>query len=83
MQRWIARHNAPGGYQAKLGKGVREKFIQFSHGVSYIKETGLGSRLIAQVYKNRQMRMESQVKRIFRSKPSGKLAALGVKFVKF
>ncbi len=83
MQRWIARHNAPGGYQAKLGKGVREKFIQFSNGVSYIKETGLASRIIAQVYKNRQKRMESQVKRIFRSKPSGKLAALGVKFVKF
>lgn len=83
VQRWIARHDAPGGYQAKLGKGVRDKFIQFSNAVSYIKETGLANRIISQVYKNRQKRMESQVKRIFRSKPSGKFAALGVKLVKF
>lgn len=83
VQRWISRHDAPGGYQAKLGKGVREKFIQFSNAVSYIKETGLESRILKQVYKNRQKRMESQVKRIFRASAAGKLSGTAAKFVKF
>ena len=83
VQRWIARHDAPGGYQAKLGKGVREKFIQFSNAVSYIKETGLESRILKQVYKNRQKRMESQVKRIFRASAAGKLSGTAAKFVSF
>jgi len=83
VQRWIARHDAPGGYQEKLGKGVREKFIQFSNAVSYIKETGLESRILAQVYKNRQKRMESQVKRIFRASAAGKLSGTAAKFVSF
>jgi hypothetical protein len=83
VQRWIARHDAPGGYQSKLGKGVREKFIQFSNAVSYIKNTGLEARIIAQVYKNRQKRMELQVKRIFRASAAGKLSSSAAKFVSF
>jgi len=83
VQRWIARHDAPGGYQSKLGKGVREKFIQFSNAVSYIKNTGLEARIIAQVYKNRQKRMELQVKRIFRASAAGKLSSSAAKFVTF
>ena len=83
VQRWIARHDAPGGYQEKLGKGVREKFIKFSNAVSYIKDTGLESRILAQVYKNRQKRMESQVKRIFRASAAGKLSGTAAKFVSF
>ena len=83
MQRWIARHDAPGGYQAKLGKNVREKFIQFSNAVSYIKDTGLEARILKQIYANRQKRMESQVKRIFRASAAGKLSSTAAKFVKF
>ncbi|MCP4887972.1 MAG: hypothetical protein GY904_15310 [Planctomycetaceae bacterium] len=83
VQRWIARHDAPGGYQAKLGKGVREKFIQFSNAVSYIKHTGLEARILKQVYKNRQSRMTSQVKRIFRASAAGKLSSSAAKFVAF
>ena len=83
VQRWISRHDAPGGYQAKLGKGVREKFIQFSNAVSYIKDTGLESRILKQVYANRQKRMESQVKRIFRASAAGKLSGTAAKFVSF
>ena len=83
VQRWIARHDAPGGYQAKLGKNVREKFIQFSNAVSYIKDTGLEARILKQIYANRQKRMESQVKRIFRASAAGKLSSTAAKFVKF
>ena len=83
QQRWVARHDAPGGYREKLGKKVVEKFIIFSNGVPYMKKTGLSDRILAQVYKNRVSRMESQTKRIFRASAAGKFTSNAAKFVKF
>ncbi len=83
VQRWISRHDAPGSYKQKLGKKVQEKFIQFSNNVSYINSTGMSARILKQVYSNRQTRMESQTKRIFRASAAGKFTTGAAKFIKF
>ena len=83
QQRWVARHDAPGGYREKLGKKVVEKFIIFSNGVPYMKKTGLADRILAQVYKNRVSRMESQTRRIFRQSAAGRFTSNAARFVRF
>lgn len=65
-QRWIGRHDAPGGYSEKFGK--QEKFVSFSNGVPYMNETGMAGRILKYVYKSRIEKMEKQMARIIRSK---------------
>ena len=48
-----------------------------------MKKTGLADRILAQVYKNRVSRMESQTRRIFRQSAAGRFTSNAARFVRF
>ena len=60
-----------------------EDMVHFAHDGDFELLPRLSDRILAQVYKNRVSRMESQTKRIFRASAAGKFTSNAAKFVKF